>query len=288
VAEVHLNDKNGAPIQISNPLPVSVASNPLTTDLKLRVSSTPYGYDIAEGNLPNHSRLTKMGYNADIGNTEEVLWSVGGAYVWPVAAQRMEVVSSSTDDDGSPGGTGAQTVKIWYLTDTFVEKTETVTLDGTTVVPTVAADIYRINAFRVITAGAGGVAAGNIDIRNTADTPIYSRIPLGLTRARNSIYTVPIGKVLYITSFSASAGAPAAGHYTTFTLRAKYDELAQAISTLFYPYIELGVQDGSVTREFQIPIKFTAGVDIKVSGISDNASAAVRSNVTYSGWLETP
>lgn len=262
---------------------VTIKDNPLA-DSKLRVSSMPYGYDIVEGNITGHTPFFKTGYNADVDAAEEDMWIVGGMYVFPAAAQRMEVVSSSTAD--AAAGTGALTVKIWYLTSAFVEKTEVVTLTGTVAVPTVATDIYRINAFRVLTAGAGGSAVGTIDIRHITLGTIFSRIAIGNTRARNSIYTVPVDKTLYITQISCSVGNSAGGRYARFTLRATYDDQAQATSSLLYPYYEIGIQDSAYNMHLDFPIKFPTGTDLKMSVIGDATNADAICTCAYRGWLE--
>jgi hypothetical protein len=309
MGEVHLNDKEGAPIQTTNPLPVTLPAtqitdlktvtatndplfvtlknNPITTDLKLRVTNSPYGYDVAEGNIANHIPFFKTGFNADVDAAEEDMWSAGGMYVFPLAEQGMEVYSTDNTNDKA-GGTGALTVKIWYLTSTFVEKSETVTMTGTTNAETAATDIYRVNAFRVMTAGATGAATGTISLRNKTDhTTVYSQIAIGQTRARNSIYTVPIGKTLYIGQLSFSVGHSSGGRYARFTLRAKYDDIIKTVSTLFYPYFEIGIQDGAYNMSLEFPIKFPAGVDIKISVIGDAGNADAICTCAYRGWLES-
>lgn len=234
--------------------------------------------------IPEKLDFFKTGYNADVDAAEEDLWAVGGTYVFPAANQQMEVVSSSANDTSE--GTGAQTVKIWYLTSGLVEKSETVILNGVTPVTTVATDIYRINAFRVVTAGSGGKAAGDIDVRNIADTTIYSRIPAGYTRARNSIYTVPIGKTLCVNQVMFSAGSSSGGVYCRFTLRATYDDKIGTALTLFYPFYEIGIEDGAFESCIQIPIKFPAGTDIKISVIGDANNSNAVCTGSYRGWLE--
>lgn len=278
---------SGLPVSVVDPLPVSLKSNPLTTDLKLRVNATPYGYDVAEGNIANHAPFFKTGFNGDVDATEEDVWVAGGLYVFPLAAQGMEVYSNDNTNDKA-GGTGALTVKIWYLTTGFVEKTEVVTMTGTANANTIATDIYRVNAFRVMTAGATGAATGTISLRNKTDhTTVYSQIAPGHTRARNSIYTVPVNKTLYITQISCSVGNAGGGRYARFTLRAKYDDVIKAVSTLFYPYYEIGVQDGAYNMHLDVPIAFPAGVDIKMSVIGDAANADAACTCAYRGWLET-
>lgn len=119
---------------------------------KPRVSAMPYLYDIAEGNVTNHSSFSLFGYNGDVDVGTEDLISAGASYTFPAAEMQMEVVSSSANDDGSPAGFGARTVIIDYLDDAYAEKSETVTLNGTTAVATTATDIFRVNRFRVKTA----------------------------------------------------------------------------------------------------------------------------------------
>ena len=40
-------------------------------DNKPRVSSMDYKYDIAEGNIPGHASFFKLGFNGDVGTSEE-------------------------------------------------------------------------------------------------------------------------------------------------------------------------------------------------------------------------
>ena len=258
--------------------------NPVTTDYRIKTACSDFGYDLTRGYAPNTTHVSKMGYNGDIDANEEDLWAVGGTYIFPAENQQMEVVSSSTDDSGN--GTGARTVQIWYLDSSFNEYTETLTLNGTTPVPTVATNIYRINFFRVATAGTGGKAAGNIDIRNLSDTPIYSRIPATLTRARNAIYTVPKGKTLYITQMTYSIGSSVGNIFGTFSLRATYCEISGTHCDLFYPFSEIGVQDGPFTIVFSIPMKFVSGCDLRVLCKGDSAAANGIATSQFRGWLE--
>ena len=63
---------------------------------KPRVSSMPYLFDIAEGNVAGHMPWSMMAYNGDIGTAEEDVWVTGGLYAWPAAGGiRMQVKSGS-------------------------------------------------------------------------------------------------------------------------------------------------------------------------------------------------
>jgi len=235
--------------------------------------ASPFSDNISQGRYSNIVSWSKLGYNNDIdtGAAGEDLWAVGGTYVYPAAEQGMEVRSSDADDDGNPAGNGVRTVTVYYLNLAGEEKTETVTMNGTTNVNTVATDIYRIQNFRVTTVGTTGSAEGDIDIRNKTDhSTVYSRIPAGFTRARNSIYRVPLGKTLYICQAAVSSIGTSAGKDVLFSLLAKYDDKSATVLDFFMPFAEIGVVDGAVVNTFCMPIKIPALVDIKVRGIAGN------------------
>lgn len=248
---------------------------------KPRVSSMPYLYDIAEGNVPGHTGWGKIGFNGDVGTTEEDVWTIGGSYVFPAGAIQMQVVSSSAADDGDPAGTGVRTVRILYLDASYVAKTTTVTLNGVGAVNTTATDIFRVNGFRVATAGSGGKAAGNILLQSVGGGVTYSQIATGYTRARNITYTVPAAKALYITSISLSNSSLKGVRFTT---RATYDADSGLITSFFLPYTEVAMVSGAFYRPLEIPTYFPAQVSLKVSVIADAAGGVVA--VALRGWLE--
>ena len=101
------------------------------------------------------------------------------------------------------------------------------------------------------------------------------------------MYTVPKGKVLYITSMTGGciSGATNEG---VITLRATYDHDAGALTSggFFMPHAEVAVANtsGSIYRPFEIPIKYPAGTDIKLSGSSTANNAQMFSSLR--GWLE--
>lgn len=257
-----------------------------TANGKPRVSSVPYLYDIAEGNITGHVSWVASGWNPNVGTTEEDLWSVGGVYVYPSAEMGMEVVSSDNTNDKA-GGNGVLTVRINYLNVALQEKETTVTLNGTTAVPTSVTDIYRVNFFRAASVGSSGKAAGNINLRHLTDTPVYAQIEAGYTRARNIFYTVPAGKALYITSIAFSSALSTAVKAVRFTTRATYDNISELVLTaglFFMSYHEVVLLNGSYTKELEIPTKFSAGVDLKVSAKSDSAGAVC--GCYLRGWLE--
>jgi hypothetical protein len=254
-------------------------------DGKIRVSSMPYTYDIAEGNVADHRAWSKIGYNAAIGATEEEMWPVSGAYVFPTGALTMTIVSDSAEDDADKtpaAGTGAYTVDVYYLTTGFVEKTVTITLNGTGAVQ-IATDVYRVQNARVATTGTAKTAVGNITIASGGTT--YGYISAGRTRMRQCTWTVPIGKTLYITQIAFSCADQSASKYTRFTTKANYDNLSGLVLPrgLWMPFNEVLLNNTAYMRELNPPTKLPATVDLKVSAM---ANSAAQGTCALRGWLE--
>lgn len=250
---------------------------------KPRVSSMPYLYDIAEGNVSDHVAWSKIGYNDNIGSTQETMWSYSSEYVFPTVAGQMEVVSSDANDNG--GGTGARTVRIGYLKSDYSESSVTLTLSGLTPVATGAshADIWRINSFRVETTGTGLAPAGNLTLRNAGGATVYSYIRQGKTRDRACFYTVPIGKTLYVTSIAFSGVGT---KYLVFTTHANLEQATGAILQrgLFHPFSEVALLNSSYTKVLEMPTKLPATVDLKVSVVAEDAGSLATCHLR--GWLE--
>ena len=360
---VKLKDENGAAYGVKH-----VQNKP-------RVSSMPYLYDIAEGNVTGHSMWSKIGYNPTVAGTEEDLWSAGGLYVFPTTSDgQMEVVSSlatadvdkgtilfnaTCDVNGttttlldatydftagagradigdiliveksgtvpewaritgvangiltfsaglSKGGScvtartyqvldvsaakGAMAVGVEYLTSTYTEKTEIVILDTTTPVPLINNDVFRVNSFRVVAVGTKATAlnapGGNLSLMKNAGLT-YSYITAGYTRARNTMYTVPTNKTLYITQWAISAATTNNKVESVRAITRANVEPSLLFNTgsIFYPYTEVLVTNATNSIEFTVPTKLPAKTDLKVSAVAFGAFTGPVTSVLR-GWLE--
>jgi hypothetical protein len=253
-----------------------------------QVCAQDYLQSIAEGDIALHTPFEHFGRTSN-GNTSETdVWEGGTAYVFPTVAQQMEVVSSSAND--AAAGTGVKTVRIYYLDNNYVPRTENIVLTGTAPVATVATNILRINSLKVIDFGSSTTtykAIGNIDIRHLSDTPIYSRIAAGFTRSRNAIYTVPAGKTLYITSITIGVSkASTTGNTATFTLRGTYDDDIGALlpGLHFMPQAEINHMDGCFFKRLEMPKKYIEKTDVKMSVTAAQASTIC--TAALRGWTE--
>lgn len=178
---------------------------------------------------------------------------------------------------------GAQVVKVEYLDSNYATKYEFIVLNGTTAVNSVSTGMLRINSFRIITAGTNGKGTGNITLKSAAAATVYSYISAGYTRARNSGYTVPYNKTLYVVQFTVAYGYESnSTHYARIYTRATQNE-GFATPGIFYPFTEVIVANNSTPITLEIPTRILPKVDMKVSGISNFSGIAT---VSLRGWLE--
>lgn len=242
-------------------------------------------YDrIAQGKANGYEAFEKTGYlPANPGATESTIWALGGLYQYIATPSAVRVRSASVSDTGA--GIGAQQVYYKYLDIAGASKAETITLSGTTPVTTANSDTYRVQNFRVRAVGTMGRTVGNVTLESLSGAVTYSAILAGGTRARNSTYTVPAGKTLYITSVSASCVYTTVGKSQRITLHANYDSSISAPLNFFMPYAEVLLVDNVVVRPFLIPLKFPAGTDIKTSVIGESNAQV---ETTMRGYLTTP
>lgn len=248
-----------------------------------QICAQDYLQALAEGDIAGHTSWYKVGFTGTMTTTESDIWSKGGKYPFlsGTVGTAMRVSSSNALD--AIGSAGCNTVKISYLDRNYATAVETVNLGGTAYATTSATDIYRVNSFRVETAGGSACAVGNITLENATGGTVYGYITGGYTRGRNSAYTVPAGKSLYLTSIGYGYGCAANQvNYARMILRASQNDGVKT-SGIFHPLSEVIAANAEVVAKFDLPIKVVEKVDMIVSG---SATAAGIADVVVRGWLE--
>jgi hypothetical protein len=162
---------------------------------------------IAEGDVTGHSLMLKFGRNPDVdtGAAEDV-WEGGGLYTFDTTAQSLEIVSSDANDDGDPAGTGARTVTVRGLDADYVEKTETVTMNGTTAVA-LTGTWMRVHRCTVATAGGVEANAGTLTVRIAGGGATRLVVGAGNGQTLMAVYTIPAGKTGYLYHYYCSGNA---------------------------------------------------------------------------------
>jgi len=241
-----------------------------------------YLLSVARGKVSGAQPFGAYGEITTGGAASGLLWP-NGVFTFPAAAGvQMRVVSTSAAD--AAAGTGARTIDLHYLDADLAEQVETVTLNGTTPVNTVATNIRFIQCMHLVTFGSGKAAAGNISATNLAASENYGYIAAGKLRCSSSLRMVPAGKRLMIDSFygggvSGTAAAAVTLHLATPT----FDGHDFTVDNLFMPLNAGAFQDMSSGLRIGCPLSFTAGQSVGMTYTTDKAATVVGS---WFGWLE--
>lgn len=165
--------------------------------------------EIARGNVEGQSSVNKFGRATDVDSTQTDIHDGANAtdsvvtYVAPTAARVHQLTSTSTDDDGDPAGTGAQTVQVFGLTDwDTAEANQTLTMDGTS---NVATNSYvLIHRMKVTASGASGPNVGVVTATADTDGTVSAQINVGEGQTQMAVYGVPSTQTAYVTGYYVS------------------------------------------------------------------------------------
>lgn len=171
------------------------------------VSTTEVLSKIPAGVIHGATALRLIGVNAAPTTTFETLWDNSSAYVFLTTNMSSPTIVSSSANDAA-AGTGARTVSISGIDSSYAIQTETIILNGATPVSLVNS-YMTINSITVLTAGSGGVTAGNLTLAAGGVTHGY--VLAGKNQSTSYIYAVPANYGVLIYDFYVSEEAASAG-----------------------------------------------------------------------------
>lgn len=150
---------------------------------------TEYRYEVAEGKRQGRTTWNKFGYNPDVDTgSEEVISAFGGAFSKLSAADTLDVVSTSANDDLV--GTGARRVVITGVDGDWNQLIEVVDLDGTNPVTTTG-EFLGVNRVAIFSAGSGEVNAGTITLTDSSTgTVTLASVPADEGTTQQAIFYV--------------------------------------------------------------------------------------------------
>ena len=237
------------------------------------------------------------GYVSDVTNKATGTLLVGGGF----------------SDGGGSGGksyiiidqnvgtkTGAQAVYISGLDSSYNQQEEIVLTAGAGPAYTATVKTWlRINQFRVISVGTTLKSTDYVALCDGTSTSIYySYITAGFNVARNSQYTIPAGKTLWVTAWNIGfgfTGATAKPDYCRAYVRAnQFSSADNAINfktrqssgaDVWYPYSEVMLSQSGQGIVYEEPMKFLSGVTVKVSGYASSAGFVTS---VMRGFVTTP
>ena len=240
----------------------------------------PFFLQVGRGQIQGHTHVHKYGFNGSVGTGDDTIWFQQGSYTWSSAAVKLKISSSSTDDDGSPVGSGALTVTVQGLDANYDEVEETVTMDGTTPVETTQT-FLRTHRMFVATAGTGLTNAGVIYAADTGDayttpgvpdtaTGIRSTIGAGEGQTLQAFYTVPAGYTAYL--LQVAAGSVNGTNATTITLRTRAEGGAFRTKDKFIVFKDM------ITVGYPVPVAIAEKTDIEMKGDAAASTTDVAAN----------
>ena len=179
----------------------------------------PFELQVARSQITWHSEQNIFAYGTTPATAGlfRTVWenTATTEYVFPTSAITMNLVSDTAGDTA--------TITIVGLDASYAVITETLTLNGTTNVPTTNA-YFRINSMFVAT-GSATNPAGVITLKNTGGTVTYAQINTasynGTTssvgQTQMAVYTVPAGYTFYGYRYGAySSFNGNSANYTTY------------------------------------------------------------------------
>ncbi len=236
--------------------------------------SIPFGIGVKRGSYPKLSGINKFGFKASVGGTFETIWDGTGNYVYPSAADYVDVVCADGTED-VVGGTGAQTVEIQGLDADYNLQSEVITLNNPDSAGVEGRSVNQyIRLFRCIVtlSGTARVNQGDISFNIGAITAAIISAEAGQTLM--AVYTVPAGKRAYLMSFN-------------FGEEKAKETLARVMVGVFGNGLtvkdQMGTSGPPVIRAYVLPIVIDEKSDIEIRAL---AGAVTGINASFELLLE--
>jgi hypothetical protein len=231
----------------------------------------PFELQVARGQIAFHKTIFKFGFNPDIDNSLETIWTEGGLYSYLSSASILKVSSSSTADD--EGSTGAETVQIYGLDADYNEINEVIILDGQTAVDSTK-EYLRINRMIVRSAGSGGTNAGIIyvgtgTVTSGVPTNKYATINVGDGQSLMALWTVPAGYTAYVTQTDITVATTQNNKYATIHF------VARPFGEVFQVKDKFVKSESSNHQGYTFPLKFEEKTDLEFRAIGDSVGADI-------------
>ena len=227
----------------------------------------PFDLQVSRSQIMGHALQNIYGYQTAVTTTNIPLWENAAAYVYPVAATSMNLVSTNAADTA--------TITISGLDANFKPITEAVVLNGTTAVATINAFI-RVNSMQV-SVGSLTNPAGTITLKDPTNTTTYAQINTGIGRTQMSIYTVPAGYTFYLSRVDCNSSFN--GNNANYVTYKNYNISSTGVVTV--------TQQSPFTAWYHaqrvMPRAFAEKTDIQFQFQTSAGTAAV--NCSVEGWL---
>jgi len=241
-------------------------------DGKIRTSSMPYLYDIAEGNFADHAPIRRFGYNGTVAAAWETISAVSALHTYLSSAEKLKI--TSTDNNDANGDAGANSIILKGLDANYEVIEETIEMNGQNAVTTTNAFLRPLQSF-VETAGSSTTNEGTITIKNNAATTTLLQINPMRGNSMAAIWTVPANTNAYLSFWYGSESSSKGSEIGLFI---------RPFGKAFRQYRAMTVFDSNFGLPFTLPLKITQKSDIELRAKGVLAGAIVSGG--FIGWYE--
>lgn len=258
------------------------------------VTMQEFALEVSRGNVQGAEPFNGFGRMVTGAITNAVIYPVPGAFKYPNAAG-VTLAFKSTSAEDAPGGTGISKVELHYLKTDFSAHAATIELNGLTEVTTdINGDpVTDVRFCQCMHADGRGTpltgpitrqtgAVGTITAYQGAD--VYSLIQAGGERCTSTARMVPKGKRAVVPFLIGSSISSTSDSECEIQVAATQFETHQYTEEgLFIPFGAVGVQNGGVPGNIQVPGVFDEGTVVAMLGSASKSATLIAG---FFGWTE--
>lgn len=189
--------------------------------------------------------------------------TVAASYPTDAGANSSCTAVHTTTGAAQTAGTGVQAVQLDYLDGDGNRQSETIPLNGTSAVATVATDVAAILALTATAVGSSGGAVGTVTVKDVADAVTFDKLPIGANATACATFKVPARNVAWLVAVHGSAS-------TATTVRVKSDcnpSTGAVVANASYDWASMLVGASQSKTDPAYPIgPFPAGATIRLTG----------------------
>jgi hypothetical protein len=229
---------------------------------------------LASGEVNGWTTNRKFGTNALVGTTLEPIWAASiGTLPFLESAGTLSI--SSADDDDRSGGTGARTLTIFGLDDSFASLSEVVTLDGGTVVVSANSYCRVFRAFVSEIGTYGGANEGLITVVASTDGRLMATVSAGEAQTQQAIFTTSATQTAYVSRVFAGVESGKTVNIDLLTRESADVTSGPGMQAVRHRMPVTGLVAGLHEITFDAPLVIPPKTDVWLVGAVDVTAAAV-------------
>ena len=240
-----------------------------------------YAYSVAAGEVNSGTVWNKFGYNDDIdtATSPEIIASWGGSADFFLSSAEILNISS-TDADDTSGGTGAHSIIIYGVDNTWADIIDVVTLNGTSTVQSNLA-FLGINRMAIYQSGSSPANEGDITAIGASAGTTQGQIPTGTGTSEQSFLFVAANHTFLASDLVINANKLGSGSAPKITIYG-YSQvpLTNSRYEVFRKTIDTSVENSFVYKP-TMPFVITEKQILYFTATSDTNNGLV--NLRFSG-----